>query len=129
MDEERRKNVLRASLAELVEHGYAEFEIESACSRASVAVSEFKAEFGDKDGCLFTAYEMAASELHSAAASRCDGELPWPERVREGRRSPRSNRPQPLSRRRHDQRRPVPELPDGNRRPHSDNRGYSRQVD
>ena len=84
MDAKRRDALLRAMLDELVAQGYREASAERARQAAGVSDGEFAEEFGDKDGCLFAAYEQLAERLVAKAAAECDAADPWPDRVRVG---------------------------------------------
>lgn len=84
MDAERRDALLRAMLDELVAQGYREASVERAQRAARVSAAEFAAEFGDKDGCLFAAYDQLADRVVAKATAECDAGDPWPDRVRAG---------------------------------------------
>jgi AcrR family transcriptional regulator len=84
MDTERRDALLRAMLDELAAQGYGEASAERAQRAAGVSAEEFTAEFGDKDGCLFAAYDQLADRVVAKTTAECDASDPWPDRVRAG---------------------------------------------
>jgi AcrR family transcriptional regulator len=84
MKRERRKELLGVMIEELVREGYAGISVERAQQAAGISPEEFAEEFGDKDGCLYAAYEDLADGLLRRATEGCDAGQPWPERVRAG---------------------------------------------
>ena len=76
--------MLRAMLDELAERGYGEASVEDARLAAGVSAAAFKAEFGNKDNCLFAAYERLADRMVERTSAECGTEDPWPDRVRMG---------------------------------------------
>lgn len=84
MDAQRRESLLRAMLEELVGKGYGEASVESAREAAGVSTAEFEAEYGDKDECLFAAYDCLTERVVAVASSACEAGEPWPERVKTG---------------------------------------------
>jgi AcrR family transcriptional regulator len=84
VDAERRETVLRAMLLELAERGYEEASVERARAVAGVPEQELAEEFGDKDDCLFAAYDFLTDQFVARASAECDSGDPWPERVRTG---------------------------------------------
>jgi AcrR family transcriptional regulator len=84
MEEAWRQDLLREMLVELAAKGYRDASVAAATERAGVSVAEFDAEFGNKDGCLFAAYEHASGVVVERAQNSCDAEMVWPERIRHG---------------------------------------------
>jgi AcrR family transcriptional regulator len=69
---------------ELVEQGYQQASAARARTVAGVSEEEFAREYGDKDECLTAAYDRLSEQFVDQAGAECDGEEPWPERVRTG---------------------------------------------
>lgn len=84
MNAQQREMLLRAMLEELVGNGYADASVERAREVAGVSASEFAAEFGDKDECLFAAYDCLTDRVVATANADCDQADPWPERIKVG---------------------------------------------
>jgi AcrR family transcriptional regulator len=84
MDAQQRDTLLRAMLDELALAGYREASVERARAVAHVSTEEFEAEFGDKDGCLFAAYDRLTDQVVTRASAECAGGEPWPDRIRAG---------------------------------------------
>lgn len=84
METERRDALLRAMLEELANRGYEEASVERACVASGIAVAEFEGEFGDRDECLFAAYDRVTDLVVEKASAGCESDEPWPERVRSG---------------------------------------------
>jgi AcrR family transcriptional regulator len=84
MDRDERERLFGAMLSGLDRHGYEGLSVDLALAGAEVSRQQFDAEFGDKDGCLFAAYDALAERLLQRAASPCEGTDPWPRRVRAG---------------------------------------------
>ena len=84
LNAERRDTLLRAMLDELVRMGYREASVKRAQEVAGVTAAEFRAEFANKDDCLFSAYDWLTDQVVSRAGAGCDGAEPWPDRVRIG---------------------------------------------
>jgi AcrR family transcriptional regulator len=84
MDSQQRDKLLRAMLEELVGKGYGDASVETARKGAGVSAAEFEAEFGDKDGCLFAAYDRLTDTMVAQASADCERDEPWPDRVRIG---------------------------------------------
>jgi AcrR family transcriptional regulator len=82
MDEQRRGMLLRAMLVELAGNGYRNASVERAQAEAGVSAAEFEAEFGDKDRCLFAAYDRLTEVVVAKASATCERSDPWPVRVR-----------------------------------------------
>jgi AcrR family transcriptional regulator len=80
----QRSELLEMMLDELAEKGYSDFAVEAALQRSGVTEAAFKAEFADKDGCLFAAYEQLSAELIERSCGSCEASESWPERVRYG---------------------------------------------
>jgi AcrR family transcriptional regulator len=79
-----RSKLLEAMLEELGRNGYGSMSVPAALESAGVGAAEFKAEFNDKDDCLFAAYRDLSEGLISRSCGNCEGEGDWTERVREG---------------------------------------------
>jgi AcrR family transcriptional regulator len=84
MDEQQRGKLLRAMLLELAGNGYRDASVERATTEAGVSAEEFEAEFGDKDRCLFAAYDQLTEVVVAKASAKCGYSEPWPVRVRAG---------------------------------------------
>ncbi|HMC49015.1 MAG TPA: hypothetical protein VKH20_00055 [Solirubrobacterales bacterium] len=84
MNEQRREELLRAMLIELAGNGYNNASVERALTETDVSVAEFEAEFGDKDRCLFAAYDQLTEMVVAKASAKCEYSDPWPVRVRAG---------------------------------------------
>jgi AcrR family transcriptional regulator len=84
LDAARRERLLRAILLELGETGYVQLSLDDALLAAGVSESEFEREFGDKDSCLFAAYDQLIGQVVERTTAGCDGEEAWPSRVRAG---------------------------------------------
>jgi AcrR family transcriptional regulator len=84
MDPARRQALFEAMIEELVQGGYEAVTVERACERAGVSAAEFEVEFGDKDTCLFAAYDHLTEQMLAKAAAGCEAADPWPERIRSG---------------------------------------------
>jgi AcrR family transcriptional regulator len=76
---------MEAMLLELAKRGHEQLEVTAVLARCGVNEAEFEAEFGDLEGCLFTAYEHLGQSLRQRAAERCEkANAEWPERMRAG---------------------------------------------
>ena len=84
MESAQRDKLYWAMMAELAEKGYKEASVEGPMRVAEVSAAEFGAEFGDKDACLFAAYDRLTDLALAKTTSGCDAEQDWPERVRTG---------------------------------------------
>jgi len=84
MTRTERERLLDAMLEEMAEKAYGEIEVERAMRRAGIADRDCAAEFGDKDACLFAAYERLTERLIGRATEGCDAGRLWPERIRHG---------------------------------------------
>lgn len=84
MERSQRERFLWAAMAELAEKGYAEMSLAAARQEAGVSEEEFEAEFGNRDGCLFAAYDHLTDLAVARATSECKDGGAWPERVRIG---------------------------------------------
>lgn len=84
MNEIQRSSLFGEMLEELVQRGYGEISVDRVCEAVGVPETEFAAEFADKDGCLFAAYDRLCDGLVRTAGSGCQSDEPWPERVRRG---------------------------------------------
>lgn len=84
MNAQQREMLSRAMLKELVGNGYRNASVERARQAAGVSAEEFEAEFGDKDECLFAAYDQLTETVVARASADCDEADPWPDRVRVG---------------------------------------------
>lgn len=78
-----RSAVLEAMLVELAEKGYAEASVANVARAGGLSEAEFAAQFGDKDSCMFAAYDKLSEDLVRTCGS-CGGEGEWPARVRGG---------------------------------------------
>jgi AcrR family transcriptional regulator len=78
-----RKDVMEAVLLALAREGYEELSVERALAEAGVSESEFEAEFGSKDECLFAAYDELIGRVVGMARGGCEPQAAWPARVRE----------------------------------------------
>ncbi len=79
-----RARLLDAMLEEVAEKGYRGAEVEAALRRAWLDGEEWSAEFGDKDACLFAAYEQLTERLARKTGEGCSLDEDWPQRVRCG---------------------------------------------
>jgi hypothetical protein len=84
MESAQRDKLLWAMMAELEEKGYGEARVEGPIAAAGLTAEEFEAEFGDKDSCLFAAYDRLTDMVVEEATSSCAEGGEWPERVRKG---------------------------------------------
>jgi AcrR family transcriptional regulator len=84
MEQAQREGLFWAMMTELAERGYREASIEGPMRAAGVSSAEFEAEFGDKDTCLFAAYDHLTERALERATSGCGSGQEWPERVRAG---------------------------------------------
>jgi AcrR family transcriptional regulator len=84
MEPVARERLLDAMLVELGTSGYSEMNVADALVLSAVSEAGFKAEFLDKDACLFAAYERLAERLLAKTAEGCAFGGEWPERVRGG---------------------------------------------
>jgi len=84
MESAARERLLEAMLIELTEKGYKGMILEDVLVRSGISQVDFEAEFGDKDACLFAAYERLTEQLIGRATERCDSGEAWPERIRRG---------------------------------------------
>jgi AcrR family transcriptional regulator len=87
MESAKRDTLLWAMMAELGEKGYRKASVAGPISVAGISQAEFEAEFGDKDACLFAAYDHLTDLVVAKATSGCEEERDWPERVRDGLRT------------------------------------------
>jgi AcrR family transcriptional regulator len=71
-------------LLELSRRGYAGMVVEDALVRSGISQAEFDVTFGDKDICLFAAYEHLTDRLLDTATEQCDPDEEWPRRIRHG---------------------------------------------
>jgi hypothetical protein len=79
-----REKLFLALMIELGEAGYSETVSEGPLLEAGVSPAEFEAEFGDKDSCLFAAYDHVTELTVAAVARNWDLEEEWPQRVKLG---------------------------------------------
>lgn len=84
METAQRESLFWALMAELAEKGYRDTTIEGPLQKSGVSAVEFESEFGDKDACLFAAYEYLTELTLSRATAGCDPALDWPERIKAG---------------------------------------------
>ncbi len=79
-----RERLLEAMLTELAERGYEAIEVADALALSGVSKADFEAEFGDKEACLFAAYERLTERLTRKTSEGCGRGEDWPGRVRGG---------------------------------------------
>lgn len=79
-----RERLLEAMLTELAASGYGAMRVSDALTLAGASKTEFEAEFGDKDSCLFAAYEQLTERLAHKSVEGCALGEEWPQRVRGG---------------------------------------------
>jgi AcrR family transcriptional regulator len=79
-----RARLFDAMLLDLAERGYEGVVVEDALTHSGIPQAEFDATFGDKDACLFAAYEHLTERLINRATEGCDSGAEWPERIRHG---------------------------------------------
>jgi AcrR family transcriptional regulator len=84
METAQRESLFWGLMAELAEKGYGETTVEGPLREAGVSVAEFEAEFGDKDGCLFAAYDHLTELTLRTATGVCDPGEEWPQRIKVG---------------------------------------------
>lgn len=84
METAQREKLFWAMMSELATKGYREASVEEPIEAAGVSATEFEAEFGDKDACLFAAYDHLTELLVERTAAGCGSGGEWPERVRAG---------------------------------------------
>jgi AcrR family transcriptional regulator len=85
MDEDQKMILLTAMLMELGEKGYGDASLAGAAQAAGIRQDAVEAEFGDKDDCLFAAYDLLCEEVMArTSAVSCSPEASWPERIRSG---------------------------------------------
>lgn len=84
MDAQKRDMLMRAMLEELAGKGYRDASVEAAREAAGVSATDFEAEFGSKDECLFAAYDRLTEKVVARASAECDQTDRWPDRVRAG---------------------------------------------
>jgi AcrR family transcriptional regulator len=63
MESAQRDRLLWAMMAELEDKGYRDARIEGPIESAGLSIEEFAAEFGDKDSCLFAAYDRLTDRV------------------------------------------------------------------
>ena len=81
--EDQRRRMLAAMSGALAEHGYARVTVSDVLERAGVSRRTFYEQFGDKDECLYAAYDDAERRAWRAAAE-ATAPVPvgdWPGRV------------------------------------------------
>jgi len=79
-----REKLYWALMIELAEKGYSEMALEGPLLDAGVSAAELEAEFADKDGCLFAAYDHVTELMLATVTRSCDPEEEWPQRVKAG---------------------------------------------
>jgi AcrR family transcriptional regulator len=84
MEQAARERLLEAMLAELARAGYKGMKLADVLTLSGVAEADFKAEFPDRDSCLFAAYEQLTDQLVRKTAQSCAAGGDWPQRVRCG---------------------------------------------
>jgi AcrR family transcriptional regulator len=84
MEQAARERLLEAMLAELAETGYDGMKLADVVTLSGVAEADVKAEFPDKDSCLFAAYEQLTERLMRKTVQSCAAGGDWPQRVSSG---------------------------------------------
>lgn len=84
MDNAQRERLFEGILNDLGDGGYEAIDLEDVLSRTGMSRDEFETAFADMDACLFAAYEHLTSRLVEKTTERCDSDLAWQERVRQG---------------------------------------------
>lgn len=84
METAQRESLFWGLMAELAEKGYGDTTVAAPLREAGISMAEFEAEFGDKDGCLFAAYDFLTELTLRTATASCDPAQEWPERVQLG---------------------------------------------
>ncbi len=84
MDRTERERLYEVILADLADRGYEGLDIEQTLAQAGVSKSAFEVEFGDRDTCLFAAYDALTERLVRKATDGCDRDEDWPGRIRTG---------------------------------------------
>jgi AcrR family transcriptional regulator len=79
-----RERLLEAMLIELTASGYDAMRVADVLTLSGVSKADFEAEFGDKETCLFAAYEQLTERLARKSTEGCGSGGEWPQRVRRG---------------------------------------------
>ena len=79
-----RERLLEAMLIELAASGYDAMRVADVLTLSGVSKADFEAEFGDKETCLFAAYEQLTERLARKSTEGCGSGGEWPQRVRRG---------------------------------------------
>jgi AcrR family transcriptional regulator len=84
MSSAERERLFEGILSDLADRGYDKMDLERTLAGAGVSMATFEAEFGDRDTCLFAAYDSLTERLVRRATEGCDPNADWPTRVRTG---------------------------------------------
>jgi AcrR family transcriptional regulator len=84
VQESPRERLLGAMLEELEEKGFQDVSVAAVLRAAGWTEADFEEEFGDKDACLFAAYDFLAARLVERATMDCSSVEPWPNRIATG---------------------------------------------
>lgn len=76
------ERLLDAVLEEVARSDSRGVEVEAALRRVGLAGGEWLAELGEREACLFAAYEQLSQRLTRRVVAACADGGPWPERVR-----------------------------------------------
>jgi AcrR family transcriptional regulator len=82
--ETRRQQILEAMVRVVGRKGYKATSVADVIAEADVSRTTFYKHFEDKQECFLAAYDMAVDRVLNEVIARCDGDLPWLERVRAG---------------------------------------------
>jgi AcrR family transcriptional regulator len=82
--ETRRQQILEAMVRVVGRKGYKATSVADVIVEADVSRTTFYKHFEDKQECFLAAYDMAVERILDEVMARCDGDLPWLERVRAG---------------------------------------------
>jgi AcrR family transcriptional regulator len=80
----KRGHLFEAMLLALAKRGYEGMVVEDVLVRSGTSQAEFDAAFGDKDACLFAAYEHFTDRLLATTTERCQPGEEWPLRIQQG---------------------------------------------
>jgi AcrR family transcriptional regulator len=83
----QRERLLDAMLVELGEKGFSNLSVSTVLSSVSVSEAVFEKEFGNKEACLFAAYDALTERIVDMAAAKCGNGDPWAKRACAGLRS------------------------------------------
>jgi len=80
----RRQAILEAMVRVVGRQGYKATSVADVIEEAGTSRTTFYKHFEDKHECFLAAYDMAVERVLDEVMTRCDGDLPWLERVRAG---------------------------------------------